>query len=115
MSTLHRIIHSAHISEKNAYLRGGQKASISPEVKRSLIETATACARNRRLPYTEVAKLAGVTASATCLRRVFESEGYHRRIARIKPFLSPEAKVNRVQWAQAWRDWGVDEWADVIF
>jgi len=49
-------------------------------------------AENRRLPYQQIAQLAGVRLSRNTLRQVFESAGYHRRIARVKPFLSEGAR-----------------------
>lgn len=87
----------------------------SPAVKQSIIETATAFARNRYLPYAEIAKLVDVTASASCLCCAVEIEDSHRRIAGVKSYLSSTAKTKRVQWAQNWCNWGVGEWATVIF
>jgi hypothetical protein len=58
-----------------------------------LIEVATECAENRRKPLTEIAYMAGITASATTLRRAMVMEGFHRRVARKKPFLSVKQQV----------------------
>ena len=66
---------------------GRPKVFTTPIHKR-LIDFATASQKNRCLPLAEVAQLAGVQASEVTLRKVFAQEGYHRRIARVRPFLS---------------------------
>jgi len=62
-----------------------------------------------------VAELAGVQVSARALRRPFASEGYHRRVARVKPYLSPPTRQKRKAWAEQYRDWQVSDWSDVIW
>jgi len=87
MGSLHRIIHQAG-SQRNTT---SQKNSLGPPpvvnagITQCLIETATASSHHRWLPYTRIAELVGVQLSAT-LKKTFEAAGYHRRVARIKPF-----------------------------
>ena len=115
LGTLHRIIHSSNTPERHLYLRRGRPITLSPEVQHQLIDTATANAHNRRLPLTQIADLAGVSIGARALKRVFAGHGYHRRVARVKPFLSPAAKSKRQSWAETYEDWEVDDWQDVIW
>jgi len=41
-------------------------------------------------PFTEIFYLAGVQACEKTLRPAFAQAGYHRRVARKKPFLKPD-------------------------
>ena len=72
----------------------------SPQ-RQALIACATASALNRRRPSLEIASLTGIHAITRTLRKAFHLEGYHRRIARIKPFLNQAAKNRRFAWALA--------------
>lgn len=76
--TLHQIIHAPRTPEKNAFLKQGRKPTLTTSIKKLLIDTATSCAKNQCMPLTDIAKLVGVWALAACLRRTFETEGYHR-------------------------------------
>ena len=58
LGTLHRIIHSSNIPERHLYLRRGRPITLSPDIQRQLIDTATANAHNHRLPLTQIANLA---------------------------------------------------------
>jgi len=84
-------------------------------VKPQLINTATASAQNRHLPLSLIAEQVGIKISARALSRAFASEGYHRCVARVKPFLSPAAWVKRNAWAEEFRDWSIQDWADIIW
>lgn len=92
LASLHRIIQTPQISQAHSHHRLGRPLSMSPEVQRLLISTATASAHNRRLPLTQVAEAAGINIGQRALKRLFHSLGYHRRVAHVKPYLSPAAK-----------------------
>ena len=117
MGSLYRLIHgtSSASSSSLANESRGRKAAFTPEVKQLLIETATGSSYNRRLPLSEVAKLAGVKASDRTLRRIFRSQGYNRRVARVKPFLDEKAKQKRLDWGLRFQDWAECDWENVIF
>ena len=102
LSTLHRIIHSSNTPEKHLYLRRGRPITVSPEIQLHLIDIATANAHNRRLPLTQIADLAGVSIGARALKRIFAGHGYHRRVARVKPYLSSVTKSKRQTWAETY-------------
>lgn len=80
-----------------------------------LVEVATESAYNRRRPLTEIAELAGIKACNSTLRTTFARLGYHRRIARIKPFLTQLAKDKRLAWALEHAHWTVEDWSRVIW
>ncbi|PUU77795.1 hypothetical protein B9Z19DRAFT_1127829 [Tuber borchii] len=117
MGSLHRLIHdtSSAASSSPTNESRGRKPVFTPDIKRLLIKTATASAYNRHLPLSEVAKLAGIKASDRSLHRIFCSQGYNRRVARIKPFLNAETKQKRLDWGWKFHDWAESDWADVIF
>ena len=77
--------------------------------------TTTASQQNRRLPLAQVAEIADIASSAETLRDAFATEGYHRRVARVRPFLSPAAKTARLDWAYHYADWTQADWAKVIW
>lgn len=54
-------------------------------------------------------------ASNRTLRRIFHSQGYNRRVARIKPFLDAEVKQKRLDQGLRFQDWAEGDWEDVIF
>ena len=67
------------------------------------------------MPYSTIGELAGISPSETTIRQAFEAEGYHRRIARIRPWLSAQAKQRRLDWCLAHPDWLVPDWLGVIW
>jgi len=97
LSTLHRIIYGAGDADKkkrkNHHPSRGRRRVIDSAVKQQLINAATASTQNRRLPLSLIAEQVGIKISARALCRAFASEGYHRRVARVKPFLSSAARV----------------------
>lgn len=57
----------------------------------------------------------GIQASKQQLRTAFDIEGYHRRVARTKPYLSMLNKRYRLQWAKDHVFWTVQDWLRVIW
>ena len=82
----------------------GRPKLLNTPIQKQLITLATTNQINRCLPLTEIAYLAGIQASPTILRREFPQEGYHRRVARVRPYLWAEAKEKRVHWAYHYVD-----------
>ena len=115
LGSIHHLIHRNGSANSTASGKRGRKPLFTSAIRRCLIDTATASAYNRRLPLAEVAKLANIKASKRSLRRIFQSEGYNRRIARIKPFLTAQTKEKRLTWATNFADWTEDDFSDVIF
>jgi len=55
-----------------------------------------------------------VKVSESTIRRRIKAMGLNGRTARSKPFLSKRHKEQRLVYAHAYRDWGV-EWQSVLF
>ena len=90
LSTVYRIAHPPVTSPyKNT--RGRHSILRTPH-REKLISLATASAENRRKPFLEITQMAGLTACDRTLRRTMSSAGYHRRVARKKPFLSHKTR-----------------------
>lgn len=49
------------------------------------------------------------------LRQVFADHGYHRLVARVKPFLMIKSKLKRYQLAQTVQDWTAEDFHKVIW
>ena len=59
------------------------------ELRQALLDIITESAENRRKPLTEIADMAGIKACSKTVRHSLVLDGYHRRVARKKPFLNP--------------------------
>ena len=93
----------------------GRHPVVTDDLQSCLIARTTANSHNRRLPYTQVAKLEGIQLGHRALRRVFESKGYHRRVAWVKRYLSQNSKLRRLTWEAHFLDWSGENWMDVIW
>ena len=91
-------------------VKPGRPRILTTPIGKRLVDFATSSQKNRRLPLREVAELAGVNASTDVLHTAFATEGYHRRVARVRPFLTPQAKEKRLDWAQHYADWTRADW-----
>lgn len=94
-------------------MKSGRPKQLTTPIRKQLIAIATTSQTNRRLPLTDVANLAGIQASPTLLRKAFAQEGYHRRVAQVRPYLSAEIKEKRLDWAYHYADWTRTDWAKV--
>ncbi|PUU78255.1 hypothetical protein B9Z19DRAFT_910213, partial [Tuber borchii] len=78
LTSVYRICESPATPKK----RTGRPFSLDTPTRQRLVTTATASAVNRRLSFTEIAKLCDIQASEKTLRKAFKMEGYGRRVAR---------------------------------
>jgi len=91
LTTVYRAAKQALHQQTNSQdLSRGRNPILSSADRQKLIEHATSSAENRRKPFTEISYLAGVQACEKTLRQAFAQAGYHRRVARKKPFLKPD-------------------------
>lgn len=95
--------------------RPGPASKLTAAQRQQLIRYATTNSHTRRLPLVEVARRTGIVASPQLLRKTFAQEGYHRRVARQKPFLSAINKEKRFQFAVNYLNWTVQDWARVLW
>ena len=95
--------------------RTGRPCRLSLEEKSQLVAHATASQENRRKSLFTIAEELGVRVNERTLRRFFASQGYHRRIARVKPFLTAKSKITRLQFADTFHQWSQQDWYKVIW
>ena len=93
----------------------GRPPCLSPENKRLLLAQATLSAENRRKSLHTIAEELDIHVHERTLRRFFADSGYHRHIARVKPFVTPKQKIARLLYADTYLDWAVGDWAKIIW
>jgi len=98
LSTVYRMAHPP-LTPIHSRLRGCHSILRTPQ-REKLIALATSSAENHRKSYTEIAQMAGLTACNRTLRRTMSSAGYHRRVARKKPYISIKTRQVRVSFRQ---------------
>ena len=92
-------------SEPRTPPRQGRYPVFTTRKRRRLIDRITTDAESRRLRLEHVPYLEGINCHLQTLREALHKEGYHRRIARAKPWLKPEHIQRRLQWALEHLDW----------
>jgi len=114
-STTHRLSVEGQHGKFKAKQRTGRPQIVTPIIRNKLVSIATASAHNRRLPFSSLASLIGLRLSTEVVRRALREEGFNRRVARQKPFLTATQKANRYNWALEHASWGIEEWRRVIW
>ncbi|KAL0948726.1 hypothetical protein HGRIS_001452 [Hohenbuehelia grisea] len=71
--------------------------------------------KHRRAPFTELANSLQLDVSESTICRTLAGEGYHRRVARRRPFLTKVQKQGRMRWAREYMHWDEDDWGGVEF
>ena len=122
LGSLYRMVNRNSASQSNNQLMErqqrrtlGRQPVVTDEIQSRLITRATADSHNHRLLYTQIAGLEGIPLGRRALSRLFESEGYHRRVARVKPFLSQKSKIPHFEWGEHFHDWSREDLMNVIW
>ena len=92
--------------------RTGRPSKLTDYDKRQVIRTAR---KNRRMPLTELTNHIATKVSVSTIRRVLAAQGYHRRVARKVPFLTPHHKHLRLIWARMNKNLTAQDWSRIIF
>lgn len=95
--------------------RIGRPRALTEAQREQLIVHATSTQANRRKSLFTIAEELGYRVNERTLRRVFSEQGYHRRIARAKPFLTVNNKVARQEFSDCYQDWSESDWMKVIW
>lgn len=113
VSTVYGICNSPATPQREG--RCGRPLILDTPTRRQLVFAATATAESRRKPWSDVAEEIGIRVSAKTLRAAFAKEGYHRRVARKKPFLNESQRNRRLTFALAHRNWTERQWRGVVW
>ena len=82
--------------------QSGRPYAITPRTQRALIRHTTKNKVQRRKPWVIVAREIGIMVSASAINSAFEHAGYGRYPPRYKPLLTPEIKLQRLNFVIKW-------------
>lgn len=94
--------------------RPGRPKKLTTPRRHQLIDFITSNSTTRKMPYIEVANALDWDVSEDTIRQALSSEGFFRRVARIKPYLSPQAQAKHLQWAKEYEHWTKEDWGQVL-
>lgn len=92
--------------------RSGRPRKLSDRDQRMVVSEAR---KNRRLCLAALGKSVNPNVSSSTIRRVLSDAGYHRRVARHKPYLRRDQIRLRLQWAKKYRLWRINHWQHVMW
>jgi hypothetical protein len=90
----------------------GRPRATTEKDDRLLIRVAKA---NHRLPFRDITNIAGLPISIKTVTRRCREVQLVSRYARSKPLLTAKHKKDRLEWAQRYIDWTVQDWLKVIW
>ena len=67
------------------------------------------------MPYVQIPPRLNWDVSGTTVKNALEKEGFHRRIARVKPVLTEENRKIRLKWAREHLNWTRAQWDSVLW
>lgn len=111
ISTISRICGQPMTPKK----RVGRPPKLRTPDRRRLVQAATINPERRRMPHTEAAHHANISACHDILKAAFKKEGYNRRVGRKKIFLDQRKKNLRLAWALERQHWTIEDWRHVIW
>src|SRR6266478_3732256 len=92
--------------------RTGRPSKLTERDHREIVRTAR---NNCRMPLNQITNQISTKVSVSTIRRILGSHGYHRRVARHVPFLTPNHKRLRLFWGKSYQFWKTPHWKRVIF
>ena len=92
--------------------RSGRPRKVSTGGRKKLIEHAI---KHRRLSLRALGKTLNPQISTNTTRRILADAGYHRRVARRKPYLKPLHRKFRREWAERHASWNANLWKHIIW
>jgi len=95
--------------------RSGRPPLLDTPKRKAFVELARTNAEYRRKACPDLARELDFTTEMSALTTAFKKEGYGRRRAREKPFLTEKAKLIRKKWCEEQQDWTVEKWRKVMF
>jgi transposase len=83
--------------------------------RQELVSFVISSSEARQMPYIEIPIALDWDISEYTIRRALIKEGYSRRVARVKPFLTATNRQQRRDWCEARKDWKKEDWAKVLW
>ena len=90
----------------------GRPLKLSDREQRLVVRN---CVNERRKPFQQIAHDSMMNISEHTVRDVAADAGYHQHVVRKVPFPSALQKRKRIAWADEFRDFGSQEWWNLIW
>jgi len=114
-TTVHRLSIMAKQGKFKVDKRSRRPRIITPHIRQKLVTIVTASSHNRRLPFSSLANLIGICISQDVIRQALHEDGFHRRVARQKPFFTDKVKQRRYNFALLHSHWGIEHQRRLIW
>jgi len=115
----HVTVHCLSIKAKQGKFKvdmhSGRPKIITPHLRQKLVTIVTASSHNRSLPFASLANLIGIRVSQDVIGQALHQDGFHRRVARQKPFFTDKIKQRQYDFALLYADWRIEKWRRVIW
>ncbi|KAF8796691.1 Transposable element Tcb2 transposase like protein [Argiope bruennichi] len=106
-STVHYWLHKRKPTKKS-----GRRSKTTTEIDESIYNLSSL---NPFLPATVIKKQLDIDVSAETIRRRLKQRGLKNRAVATKPFLKPYQRQKRLEFANYYLTWNMDDWETVIF
>ncbi|CAA7265669.1 unnamed protein product [Cyclocybe aegerita] len=104
--------HFLETGETSNKPRPGPSEKLSDYGKRQVIREVI---KHRRMPLTEITNRLATCVSPSTIRRIIAAQGFHQRVARKVPYLSPAHKRKRLNWARIHQSFWPSDWRCTMF
>ena len=95
--------------------RCGRMPALNTPQRKHLIEWVTASGVNRRTRWADIPAILGWNCGEKAIRATFRKEGFFRRIARRKPPLNEQQRLDRLNWAWEHLFWTDEQWSNILW
>ncbi len=95
--------------------RKGRPPIFDQEKRQRLVEFVVQSPENRQMAYFELPPHVSLHACERTIRKALGTEGYHRRVARRKPYLSAANRAKRLFFAESYKEWDVEDWHRIFW
>ena len=102
-------------AEPHTPQRVGRPPIITTRKRQRLIDKLATDAQSRRLRLDYLAHFEGIPGHLNTIRTALAKEGYYRRIARAKPWLTPKHMAARLEWCLEHVNWSDRQWLSVLW
>ncbi|CAA7271760.1 unnamed protein product [Cyclocybe aegerita] len=104
--------HFLETGETSNKPRLGPSEKLSDYGRRQVIRKVI---KHRRMPLTEITNQLATRVSPSTIRHVIAAQGFHQRVARKVPYLSPAHKRKRLNWARIHQSFRPSDWRCTMF
>lgn len=97
-------------------MRSGRPLTITYDQQEQLVQFVMSSKESRRMTFLELSmRLFEGEFSQYVIRRTLYRHGFRRRVARRKPPISEKNRLLRIEFAQKYKNWSIDDWASILW